>query len=212
MNTGFSIMLIVQLANLNTATINYALLSEQIINDANQMNGQRKKQFLICRSILADLLNQYCHCSTLPTIVIGENSRPCFLDQTLPDFNISHSQDRVAVAISLNGKVGLDIELARQRKHYLKVAENFFDDDEYQWMIAQTDTLSAFWQLWTLKESALKLYAKGVWQMKSVKIDLNHQLIHAPFASHFYYQYQQIDGVHLAVNSSVPITRFILQR
>ena len=204
-------MLIVQLAHLETVKVNYSLLSKQIINDAQLFNGRRKKQFLVCRSILASLLNQYCQIAILPTMVIGDNNRPCFLERNLPDFNISHSQDWVAVAISLDGRVGLDIEVARPRKNYLDVAKSFFADAEYQWMMQQADTLKAFWQLWTLKESALKLYAKGVWQIKSVKVDIEKQLISAPFGQHFYYQYQQVASVHLAVNHNKPITEFILQ-
>ncbi|ORF46565.1 4'-phosphopantetheinyl transferase family protein [Gilliamella apicola] len=204
-------MLIVQLAHLETVEVNYSLLSKQIIKDAQLFNGRRKKQFLVCRSILASLLNQYCQIAILPTMVIGDNNRPCFLERNLPDFNISHSQDWVAVAISLDGRVGLDIEVARPRKNYLDVAKSFFADAEYQWMMEQADTLKAFWQLWTLKESALKLYAKGVWQIKSVKVDIEKQLISAPFGQHFYYQYQQVASVHLAVNHNKPITEFILQ-
>ena len=204
-------MLIVQLAHLDMVEVNYSLLSPQVIDDAESLSGSRKKQFLVCRSILASLLKQYCHIDSLPPIIIGDNSRPCFLQHNLPDFNISHSKDWMAVAISLNGKVGIDIEVARQRENYLNVAESIFADDEYQWMLKQRDTLTAFWQLWTLKESALKLYAKGVWQMKSVKVDIENQLISAPFGQDFYYQYQQVASVHLAVNQNKPIKKFILQ-
>ncbi len=204
-------MLIVQLAHLDTVEVNYSLLSPQVIDDAELLKGTRKKQFLVCRSMLASLLKQYCHIDSLPPIIIGDNSRPCFLQHNLPDFNISHSKDWVAVAISLNGRVGIDIEVARQRKNYLNVAESIFANDEYQWMLKQRDTLTAFWQLWTLKESALKLYAKGVWQMKSVKVDVANQLISAPFGQDFYYQYQQVASVHLAVNQNKPIKKFILQ-
>ncbi|OTQ69527.1 hypothetical protein B6D17_10275 [Gilliamella apis] len=204
-------MLIVQLAHLDTAEVNYSLLSPQVIDDAELLKGTRKKQFLVCRSMLASLLKQYCQIDSLPPIIIGDNSRPCFLQHNLPDFNISHSKDWVAVAISLNGSVGIDIEVARQRKNYLNVAESIFADDEYQWILKQSDTLAAFWQLWTLKESALKLYAKGVWQMKSVKVDIENQLISAPFGQDFYYQYQQLASVHLAVNQNKPIKKFILQ-
>ncbi|MWP49259.1 MULTISPECIES: 4'-phosphopantetheinyl transferase superfamily protein [unclassified Gilliamella] len=203
-------MLIVQLAYLNDADINFSLLPQTLLDEANNLSGQRKKQFLVCRSILAHLLKQYCDISMLPVIKVGDNGRPSFLEPHLPDFNISHSQDWVAVAISLVGKVGLDIEVARPRKNYLKVAKNFFADDEYQWMTKQDDTLRAFWQLWTLKESALKLYAKGVWQIKSVNVDLKQQMIMAPFAQEFYYQYRQVDDVHLSVNSNQPISKLIL--
>ncbi|OCG16486.1 4'-phosphopantetheinyl transferase family protein [Gilliamella sp. WF3-4] len=204
-------MLIAQLAHLDTAEVNYSLLSPQVINDAQLLNGARKKQFLVCRSILANLLKQYCQIANLPMMIIGDNRRPCFLEPHLPDFNISHSQDWVAVAISLNGKVGLDIEVARPRHNYVNVAKNFFADEEYQWMLKQSDTLTAFWQLWTLKESALKLYAKGVWQIRSVKVDIENQLINAPFGQDFYYQYQQIGDIHLSVNCDAPIKQLVLQ-
>ncbi len=204
-------MLIVQLAHLDTVEVNYSLLSPQVIDDAELLKGTRKKQFLVCRSMLASLLKQYCQIDTLPSMIVGDNGRPRFLDNHFPDFNISHSQDWMAVAISLNGQVGLDIEVARPRKNYLNVAESIFANDEYQWMLKQRDTLTAFWQLWTLKESALKLYAKGVWQMKSVKVDVANQLISAPFGQDFYYQYQQVASVHLAVNQNKPIKKFILQ-
>jgi 4'-phosphopantetheinyl transferase len=203
-------MLIVQLACLKDADIDFSLLPQTLLYEANNLSGQRKKQFLVCRSILAHLLKQYCDISMLPVIKVGDNGRPSFLEPHLPDFNISHSQDWVAVAISLVGKVGLDIEVVRPRKNYLKVAKNFFADDEYQWMTKQDDTLRAFWQLWTLKESALKLYAKGVWQIKSVNVDLKQQMIMAPFAQEFYYQYRQVDNVHLSVNSNQPISKLIL--
>lgn len=200
-------MLIIQLADLNDASVDFSLLSPQVLEQANKLNARRKTQFLVCRSILARLLHRYCAISILPDIIIGDNNRPCFLDRNLPDFNISHSQNMVAVAVSLTGKVGLDIEVARARKNYLNVAQNFFAEDEYQWMIKQADCLKAFWQLWTLKESALKLYAKGVWQIKSVSVDIDNGIISAPFAEHFFYQYKQIKHVHLAVNSNIPISK-----
>ncbi|OCG21091.1 hypothetical protein A9G11_09145 [Gilliamella sp. wkB108] len=200
-------MLIVQIADLNQATVDFSLLSPQIVEHADKLSVARKKQFLVCRSILASLLKQYCAIPTLPLMTIGDNSRPCFVDRNLPDFNISHSNNSIAVAISLEGKVGVDIEVDRERKNYLNVAKNFFAENEYQWMIKQTDTLAAFWQLWTLKESALKLYAKGVWQIKSVSVDIDNGIISAPFGEHFFYQYKQIKNVHLALNSSIPISK-----
>lgn len=203
-------MLIVQLADLNQSTIDFSLLSQEIIDESKKFNESRQKQFLVCRSILASLLKQYYAISMLPPIIIGNNNRPTFFDTNLPDFNISHSKNKVAVAISSTGKIGVDVEVSRERKNYLNVAKHCFSNDEQAWMLQQLDTLSAFWQLWTLKESALKLYAKGVWQMKSININVDKQLISAPFGEHFYYQYHQIGGLHLSVNCNQPIDDFML--
>lgn len=199
-------MFIVQLADINQATINFSLLSPQIIAEADKLTCQRKTQFLVCRSILAHLLKQHYQIAKLPAIVIGQNSRPIFADKELPDFNISHSRHCVAVAIASEGKVGVDIELTRERTNYLAIAQTFFSDIENLWLNKQTNKLDSFWQLWTLKESALKLYAKGVWQMKSMNIDLDKAFISAPFGEHFYYQYHKVGDIHLSINSTKPIT------
>lgn len=203
-------MFIIKLADLNHSSIDFSLLPDEVIHTANKFNSahnsQRKKQFLVCRSLLATLLKQYYQIPVLPPIIIGENSRPQFQDPNLPDFNISHSQNFVAVAVTSNGQVGIDIEVSRTRKNYLAVAKTFFSADENSWIHNQIDPLNAFWQLWTIKESALKLYAKGVWQMKSVTVNLNDLAkISAPFANHFYHHYQQIDDVHLSLTSNYPI-------
>ncbi|MDF7666519.1 4'-phosphopantetheinyl transferase superfamily protein [Orbaceae bacterium ESL0727] len=199
-------MLIIQLADLNRATIDFSLLPDAVIDEANQrQSSQRKKQFLVCRSILASLLKQYYQLPILPSIILGDNNRPQFANPDLPDFNISHSQNFVAVAIRRHGRIGLDIELARTRNNYLAVANTFFSKEENAWLAQQVDPLHAFWQLWTLKESALKLYAKGVWQMKSVIVNPKTDMISAPFADHFYYHYQQVGDIHLSVSSNCHI-------
>lgn len=203
-------MLIVQLADLNQATIDFSILSSQVIEQANKLNVDHKKQFLVCRSLLARLLKDNWGEQVLPPIMIGENSRPCFIDKHLPDFNISHSKHMVAVAISSKQHVGVDIEFARNRKNYLTVAKHFFSECENTWLHKQPDSLEAFWQLWTLKESALKLYSKGVWQMKSVNIDVEHKVISAPFAKAFYFQYHRIKNVHISISSDKPIDNLVL--
>ena len=44
-------MLIIQLADLNDASVDFSLLSPQVLEQANKLNARRKTQFLVCRSI-----------------------------------------------------------------------------------------------------------------------------------------------------------------
>ncbi|QIQ20678.1 4'-phosphopantetheinyl transferase family protein [Zophobihabitans entericus] len=198
--------LFIQLASLNnyslTELLSHPRLSPEVIAQTQSFSENRKKQFLACRVILAELLHQYFGQPQLPSIMISDNSRPAFIDTTLPDFNISHSDNHVAVAIATKGQVGLDIEFHRERKNLVKVATSFFSEQENRWLISQPEKLSAFWQLWTLHEAALKLYAKGVWQMKDVEIDIEKQKATAPFITSAYCHYQRLDTTHLAVSCS----------
>ncbi|MDF7671061.1 4'-phosphopantetheinyl transferase superfamily protein [Orbaceae bacterium ESL0721] len=211
-------MFIVKLADLNHTAIDLSLLSPQTILEAEKyQHGSRSKQFLVCRSILASLLKNYYDIPVLPEIYRDHNQRPHFCDPALPSFNISHSRQFVAVAITTQelAQVGVDIEVDRARKNYLAIANAFFSADENQWLQMQANPLDAFWQLWTLKESALKLYSKGVWQMKSVHVDPVKKAISTPFANSIAYQYRQLQfdqhqRLHLSVSSNKTIDDFVL--
>lgn len=199
----------IQSANLNDlsydALISSSLLSNQVIQQATMMDKRRQKQFVACRYLLAELLNEHFGITSLPNIKIGSNSRPQFEKTNLPDFNISHSGDFIAVAICSEGLVGLDIEHDRPRKNIQKIAKQFFSSSENSWLNQQNDPLAAFWQLWTLRESALKLYAKGVWQMKELTITMPEQNITAEFATDFYPNHQKLPQLYLSVCCSLPI-------
>lgn len=199
----------IQSANLDdlplASMLSSPLLSEQVRTQAARLSGVRQTQFVACRYLLAEILNHYFDISYLPNIVIGNNQRPQFDKANLPDFNISHSHNYVAVGVSSQGRLGLDIELKRTRKNFMAIAKQFFSAQENQWLNEQADPLDAFWQLWTLRESALKLYAKGVWQMKEMQIEMPKQRITTEFAEAFYAHHQTVGAICLSVCSNQPI-------
>lgn len=199
----------VSTANLNDLVLeemlDSSLLSAQVIKQAEAFSAPKQKQFIACRYLLAQLLNQHCKIPSLPNIKISSNRRPQFDDNSLPDFNISHSGDFVAIALCSTGKIGIDIEFDRPRKNILNIAKQFFSPPENSWLNQQSNILAAFWQLWTLREAALKLYAKGVWQMKEVKIAMPQQHITAEFASDFHSYHQILTPIYLSLCCSKPI-------
>lgn len=199
----------IQSANLDdlplASMLSSPLLSEQVRTQATNLSGIRQTQFVACRYLLAEILNHYFDISRLPNIIVSDNQRPQFEKLNLPDFNISHSDNYIAVGVASQGKLGLDIEFKRTRKNYLAIAKQFFSAQENQWLNQQTDPLEAFWHLWTLRESALKLYAKGVWQMKEMQIEMPNQRITAEFAKQFYAHHQRVGPIYLSVCSNQPI-------
>ena len=87
----------------------------------------------------------------------NEHGKPYF--KNLPDFhfNISHSTDILAVAIS-DGKVGIDIE--KLRTPDLRIAKRFCEDE--QAYVTETDPKNRFFEVWTKKEAYLKYKGTGI--------------------------------------------------
>ncbi|MDR3103407.1 MAG: 4'-phosphopantetheinyl transferase AcpT [Yokenella regensburgei] len=108
--------------------------------------------------------------SPLPELVTHQNGKPAFAGTPRLWFNLSHSGDDIALAISDEGEIGCDIEVVRPRKNWQGVAEAVFSDGERQQLTdaPEPERLNLFWQIWTRKEAILKQAAGQVWQMAEV--------------------------------------------
>lgn len=89
--------------------------------------------------------------------------KPYFLNAPDIHFNISHSSEKVAVAVS-DMEVGCDMEMLADIEP--AVAERFFSRDEYEAVMSADDargSREAFFRYWTLKESYMKAVGKGMY-------------------------------------------------
>jgi len=73
-------------------------------------------------------------------------------------FNLSHSAEYVACAVS-DSPVGVDIEYVTDID--LNLAKQFFYGTEYEYILANNDQKKAFFELWVLKESYMKMTGLG---------------------------------------------------
>jgi len=88
----------------------------------------------------------------------NEHRRP-IIDHTF-DFNISHSGNLVACALSTHTKIGLDIEKIKPyRDSHLHA---FFDERERRMILDAYDHHETFYDLWTRKEAVLKADGRGL--------------------------------------------------
>lgn len=77
------------------------------------------------------------------------------------DFNLSHSGNRIIIAINPTGRIGVDIE--KIRKVEPSLAEICFTEEEKKYIFKSDDlNLNSFFQLWTLKEAFIKADGKGM--------------------------------------------------
>ncbi len=90
----------------------------------------------------------------------GENScgKPYFIDRPDIHFNLSHSGGYAVCAVS-DREVGIDVQAYEDFKDVLEIARRYFTAAEYEYV---KNANTAFFPLWTRKESLLKALGTGL--------------------------------------------------
>ena len=140
-------------------------------------DNPRVKQRWQCRRLAHFLLWQLLKTAEKPTALLGqisrtETDRPQFSSSEL-DFNISHSGDWVAVILHISppgekSAVGIDIESPSKARPYLALLEHFASAEEIDWFQQQTESQSAFYRIWCLREAVLKSQGAGIAKLSEV--------------------------------------------
>ena len=105
--------------------------------------------------------------------------KPFFRNKQSFYFNISHTHNMIAVAIS-NNPVGIDIENTKNVN--LGIAERFFCEKEIEYIKKSSQTTNRrFVEIWTKKEAYLKYLGKGL--NKSLK---SFNVLDREISNHFY--------------------------
>ncbi|GKX55895.1 hypothetical protein SOASR030_20070 [Leminorella grimontii] len=158
-------------------------LPQALLTQSEALAPKRRSQFLAGRWLLAELMHHQFGCAQLPEMGEPVNGRPSFSTSSLPDFNLSHSGQDMMAALAQGCRVGVDIEQSRPRRKLMDLARYSFSEEECLWLtsLPENQQTDGFWRLWTLRESVLKLSAKGVWQMKQIAISPAQRRIHTDF-------------------------------
>ena len=140
------------------------LLSSYELDLANSKSNSLEgnlyiKQRLILRSIIA-----YFSGIELTEVKIDFTSaKPKCLLNNIHDFNISHSDNTMAVVLSNQSRCGIDVEFIRSLKYKDKIMKRFFSFDEIAVINRSIDAKSEFFRHWTLKEASVKCFSKGMY-------------------------------------------------
>jgi phosphopantetheinyl transferase len=90
---------------------------------------------------------------------LGEKGKPRLENAPCPlDFNLSHSGDWLACAVTAGTAVGVDLECCAPRRDVMKLARRFFRAAEIAALQAcpLEQQLELFYDYWTLKEARVK--------------------------------------------------------
>lgn len=121
-----------------------------------------RSRFVMGRGALRKLIGIWC--GLPPQRVSFEflpNGKP-----TVPgaQFNVSHSADWVAIAITNTCRVGIDIELIRPIPDYEEIAHAYFSPAELRSLLSvpEGERETAFFRCWTRKEALVKAHGIGL--------------------------------------------------
>ncbi|HOC98009.1 MAG TPA: 4'-phosphopantetheinyl transferase superfamily protein [Bacilli bacterium] len=110
-------------------------------------DDQRRRSFFSWYLLYLKLVERKLNVSDLK-VVFNENGKP--LIEGI-NFNISHSHNLVAVAISSH-EVGIDLELVEEKNNE-RIAKKIMNEEEYQKYLKNKEY---FYKVWTEKEAYLK--------------------------------------------------------
>ncbi len=96
-------------------------------------------------------------------------------------FSLSHSGEKLLFACCFDREIGVDIEFNKARSQWRQLANRFFAEDEKK----EATSIEKFLEIWTLKESYLKMLGGGIdRELKSFSIFnlpcQSHSLSHWP--------------------------------
>lgn len=106
-----------------------------------------------------------------------DNKKP-FVEGSTIDFNLSHSSDYFAFAISIyeNVCIGVDIEVVRENFDISPIVKNYFHKNEISYILnSGSNNLTPqrrFYEVWTRKEAFLKMLGIGLSEKLS-EIDMS---------------------------------------
>jgi 4'-phosphopantetheinyl transferase len=128
-------------------------------------NGQIHRRYVEVRArlriLLGDIVNAKPHQLRIHK---AEHGKPYLVDYPEVAFNLSHSADKLAVAIANDCALGIDIEHCKPRKNLAALADKCFSEEElsYWQQLPEHQQTQAFYQFWTRKEAFVKATGKGI--------------------------------------------------
>lgn len=150
--------------------------SDEILSDDEKarlrsiLTPKAQEQFRISRTFLRRTLSYYLGTPPQELIFeyVGERKPRLAFPNTPVQFNLSHSESHLILAVSLK-EVGVDLEMIRPRKQMEALAERHFSDLFYKYFktLSETQQIPFFFRVWTLGEALLKAEGGTAFKIKS---------------------------------------------
>ena len=140
------------------------LTGEELERAAKFRRPADAEVFILCRGmlrrVLADCLN------TEPAeLRFNRNAQgKPFLEDGKLDFNVSHSRDRLLIAVTAGRAVGVDIEFRRGGLNMKSIAKRWFAPEEQEFFQTLEKPEEGFFEIWAKKEAYVKALGVGIYK------------------------------------------------
>ena len=142
-----------------------ALLLPDEIERANRfMKPADRNRYILCRATLRRILAS--ELGVLPVdikFLRNQQGKP-YLSQYPLQFNISHSNDRLLIALAHDRALGVDIEFRRDNLQMNAITKRFFSPDEQAVFQTSKNPRATFFDIWSKKEAYVKALGTGIFQ------------------------------------------------
>lgn len=137
-------------------------------DDENKRTGRftfekDRNQFITTHGSLRKILSQYLSVRPEKIQFSHTTNRKPFIvfPVTTLKFNISHSENKILIAVSDN-EIGVDIEKIKPEFAHKDVVEKYFTANEKKAILNAEKPHEVFYKLWTRKEAILKATGMGI--------------------------------------------------
>jgi len=142
-----------------------ALLSpDEQARAARFVRPATSQRFIIARSFLRQILSLYVNKPASEiSFSYNEHNKPAinYPHTTRVQFNLSHSDDRLIIALTMDFAIGVDIEKIKDSFNPA-IVKRFFSIEEQQALETSAEPAIFFYQTWSRKEAVLKALGKGL--------------------------------------------------
>lgn len=174
----------VQLNALNTERLASLITEEELQKIAQFKHASAKRTALLSRAMCRVVLSQYLNNSAQThQFIRNKHGKPSLLDnQHQLQFNVSHNENLIIMAVCVNDAIGCDIEDPTRRVNISPITRRYFSTQEHIMLQAKkgNEQIQAFFKTWTLKEAFVK--ATGV----GINLGLNS----------FYFSYDELNEIN----------------
>lgn len=142
------------------------LLSDDERARADRFHFERDREhFITGRGVLRSVLGKYL--GTAPGQIqfqYGAHGKPALLKNTPLQFNLTHSNNLMLLAITLHHEIGIDVEYLRLMPDAADIANQFFTKTESKALrtLPESQKLEGFFTQWVCKEAYLKALGDGL--------------------------------------------------
>ncbi|MCG8157331.1 hypothetical protein JMY81_21380 [Brenneria goodwinii] len=150
---------------------NLQRLPDELISSTNGFSAKRRERYLKSRVLLAEMMFYFFGYPLLPKLLVSPDGRPYFADPNLPSFSLGYAGNTIAIVLSEEGSVGIDIEIVHVRSNSQAPADMQPQTlAEKAWIEAQHDPLEAATQLCTIRHSLMKIPRSNEYRAENLQL------------------------------------------